>query len=607
MNDINSHTKINHGTYSDLVVDSYEKSERPGVLATLKGRFSTSTEESRNGNRYTPELWRDVVQAERVQEMLATKTFFGELSHPPREAEFLSEVQMNNVSHNITDLTYDESTGEMIGTLDILDTPSGRIADTFLRYGSKLGISSRGVSFDDAPDGVMTPDNYYLVTFDLVALPGIRGARLDPVTESYSPQRAKAKLNDSKLDFNKAITEAVKIRDGDALKVFKACLESTNLSNKDEMSKLIDSELVKLEDDVTNDVVEKSSEQIDPKPEDSDDKDKKPDADDLNDESESSLRDKLDGTEPVLETTEVSNVAGPVNGLNMMISINDEDRERVISTLEGLYEMNDTDDVMTITVDADQVSKLLPILNPDKVEDVEVVNADTDDTSPTDTEVEITTTDPEAVVEPEVVDTTEVTTDEELSDEDKSDLYELSKIVSELKQEVKDLSDMKDREIEDLNDQLQVALNESAKLRDELDHKESRIKVMRESYTKLELSKNDKIAELASKNRELRNRAMSSTNESARLVSNMKSKDAQISKLTTKVESLRTRLESVQSQLDHETGLVQSGLSARKSRLQKLVESAGVLRLSSDEIEQDDPECSTMTTIVDKVVSKNRN
>ena len=176
---------VNREMYN-LDVQSITESPENGVLATIGGKFSTSSEPSRNDRTYTPELWRSVVESDRVKEMLETKTFYGELSHPPRPAEFLSEVQMANVSHNITKLEFDEGTKDLIGTIDILDTPSGKIAHTLLKYGSKLGISSRGIVMDDGRynsgnSNEMNPDNYYLVTFDLVALPGIMGARLDQV------------------------------------------------------------------------------------------------------------------------------------------------------------------------------------------------------------------------------------------------------------------------------------------------------------------------------------------------------------------------------------------------------------------------------------------
>ena len=216
---------VNREMYN-LDVQSITESPENGVLATIGGKFSTSSEPSRNDRTYTPELWRSVVESDRVKEMLETKTFYGELSHPPRPAEFLSEVQMANVSHNITKLEFDEGTKDLIGTIDILDTPSGKIAHTLLKYGSKLGISSRGIVMDDGRynsgnSNEMNPDNYYLVTFDLVALPGIMGARLDQVAAESAMGPSKLVL-ESLNDLKEKIKKAKQNNDKESVKVLEA-------------------------------------------------------------------------------------------------------------------------------------------------------------------------------------------------------------------------------------------------------------------------------------------------------------------------------------------------------------------------------------------------
>ena len=234
---------INQEMYN-LDVQSYEASPKDGVLATIGGKFSTSSVPSRNERMYTADLWRSVLQSERVQEMLKTKTFFGELSHPPRPAEFLSEVQMANISHNIIDLKFNEQSQDLMGKIDILDTPSGRIANTLVKYGSKIGISSRGIVMDDNRYGTssgntMTPENYYLVTFDLVALPGIMGARLDAVAESFSPQFALESLSELRA----GIEQATANHDESGVAVLKSIVESvsaaSNLAGDPEIQKAI--------------------------------------------------------------------------------------------------------------------------------------------------------------------------------------------------------------------------------------------------------------------------------------------------------------------------------------------------------------------------------
>jgi hypothetical protein len=278
--------EVNREMYN-LDVQTMQDSTKAGVLATIGGRFSTSAEPSRNDRMYTPDLWQSVVNSDRVKEMLETKTFYGELSHPPRAAEYLSEVQMDNISHNITELLFDAKSKELTGKIDILDTPSGRIAHTLLKYGSRLGISSRGIVMDSGYNNkgnVMDVDNYYLVTFDLVALPGIPNARLDPVKESLNFKRQPLleslellKKDITKEDANKykkslGVLESIEqtIKTGKDLKDDELKDEIKNLSNRDTSENIEDEEDIKADelidrDDVEGAILEKKSESDKPK------------------------------------------------------------------------------------------------------------------------------------------------------------------------------------------------------------------------------------------------------------------------------------------------------------------------------------------------------
>lgn len=153
---------------------------RKGVLATLKGPFSDTTKKTRNARRYTSPLWKMVLGLEYVQEMFATNTFFGEADHPSK-AEQRLEVYLAKVSHVITSLVMNDSTGILEGSLDVLDTPSGRIIKTLIDYGCKLGVSSRGFgkTVNQGGESVIDKDTYRFVTFDIVALPANVNMRLE--------------------------------------------------------------------------------------------------------------------------------------------------------------------------------------------------------------------------------------------------------------------------------------------------------------------------------------------------------------------------------------------------------------------------------------------
>ena len=66
------------------------------------------------------------------------KRAMGELDHPES-----SVVNLQNVSHNITEMHWEGK--NLVGTVEVLGTPSGNILTELFKAGIKLGISSRGM------------------------------------------------------------------------------------------------------------------------------------------------------------------------------------------------------------------------------------------------------------------------------------------------------------------------------------------------------------------------------------------------------------------------------------------------------------------------------
>jgi len=97
----------------------------------------------------------------------------GELDHPDS-----SIVSLERVSHIIRDIDWNGQ--EVVGQVEILDTPKGKIAKDLMAAGVKLGISSRGVGetvktnegFD------MVDESFMLIAFDLVSEPSTQNAWL---------------------------------------------------------------------------------------------------------------------------------------------------------------------------------------------------------------------------------------------------------------------------------------------------------------------------------------------------------------------------------------------------------------------------------------------
>jgi hypothetical protein len=93
-------------------------------------------------------------------------------------------IDYNNVSHKVEKVWLDESTGQVMGQILLLDTPKGKIAQSIARSGTPLHISSRAMG-SVSEKGAVTLEE--LVTFDLVGTPGFEQASLTKVHESFDP------------------------------------------------------------------------------------------------------------------------------------------------------------------------------------------------------------------------------------------------------------------------------------------------------------------------------------------------------------------------------------------------------------------------------------
>jgi len=104
------------------------------------------------------------------QKFIAENRALGELDHPDS-----SVVNLKNVSHIIKEAYLE---GDVVyGSVEILDTPSGKILQSLVESGVKLGISSRGVgSTKKQGDYQVVQDDFQLICWDYVSEPSTPGA-----------------------------------------------------------------------------------------------------------------------------------------------------------------------------------------------------------------------------------------------------------------------------------------------------------------------------------------------------------------------------------------------------------------------------------------------
>ena len=136
----------------------------------LKGLLQHANKKNGNGRVYPPRaLQREV---ENYRKIVRERRAYGELDHPDS-----SVVELKNASHLITEINME---GEGVyGTLKLLNTPAGKIAQQIVLDGGSMGISSRGLgSTRQQGDVTLVEDDFQLICFDLVSEASTPGAYL---------------------------------------------------------------------------------------------------------------------------------------------------------------------------------------------------------------------------------------------------------------------------------------------------------------------------------------------------------------------------------------------------------------------------------------------
>jgi len=161
-----------------------ESKTKPGVFE-VEGIMQRATSENQNGRVYS----KAILQREAkkyIDEFVKNGNAFGELDHPESPV-----VSLKNASHIVKELWWDGN--DLMGRVELLNTPSGNIVKEIIKAGHTIGISSRGTgSVEQTNEGHMEvqPD-FDLVCWDFVSNPSTHGAFMNPI----SLQEGKAKVS----------------------------------------------------------------------------------------------------------------------------------------------------------------------------------------------------------------------------------------------------------------------------------------------------------------------------------------------------------------------------------------------------------------------------
>ena len=152
-----------------------EAKGRPGVFE-VEGVMQRATAENQNGRVYSKELLQREAK-KYVEEFVKRGNAFGELDHPETPV-----VSLRNASHIVKELYWKGN--DLMGKVELLNTPAGNIVKEIIKAGHTIGISSRGTgSVQQTNEGTLEvqPD-FELVCWDFVSNPSTHGAFMNPVS-----------------------------------------------------------------------------------------------------------------------------------------------------------------------------------------------------------------------------------------------------------------------------------------------------------------------------------------------------------------------------------------------------------------------------------------
>jgi hypothetical protein len=172
----------------------HESLGKNGGRLIVNGVLQRAESKNQNGRVYPKEIL--VRESKKyAAEFIKQRRAMGELDHPDS-----SVVNLQNVSHNLLEMHWVGN--DLVGTVEVLSTPSGNILKELFKSGIKLGISSRGLGSikQEGSEGEEVQPDFELIAFDFVSNPSTQGAFLSPVHESKGSNITYSKWSNVEID-----------------------------------------------------------------------------------------------------------------------------------------------------------------------------------------------------------------------------------------------------------------------------------------------------------------------------------------------------------------------------------------------------------------------
>ena len=165
-----------------------ETRKSPNGNSIVEGILATVEIKNGNGRYYSKELWGR--ELDKYNVLVKERRACGELDHPDSQI-----INLKNVSHNIAKIWWDGD--NVMGSIELLPTPSGNILKALIGAGIKVGVSSRGMgSLKQVGEVLEVQDDFDLLCWDFVSTPSNPGSYMSPLNEGLStPINPYSKVN----------------------------------------------------------------------------------------------------------------------------------------------------------------------------------------------------------------------------------------------------------------------------------------------------------------------------------------------------------------------------------------------------------------------------
>lgn len=166
-----------NGVCEDILTESDKRFIKNGGMI-LSGVIQRSDARNGNGRIYPHSILER--EMKRYKSLVEQRMALGELDHPEH-----SMIALDKVSHLVTEVWWNGK--DVMGKIEVLNTPKGKILQELVNANVKIGISSRGTgSVREIRGDTIVEDDFNLICFDIVSEPSTHGAFMSRQNESLT-------------------------------------------------------------------------------------------------------------------------------------------------------------------------------------------------------------------------------------------------------------------------------------------------------------------------------------------------------------------------------------------------------------------------------------